>query len=151
MTTRPLTVDRVRVVDNDAVVRSAQSMPRRAAGVPGLRILVDTNVWRYLIDLDSVEIINRAARDGRGQILACPAVLYEMLRLEDVPLRHGLVKAICRSRWVRLMPEAFEESADLQSEIARLRPRWLLPRPDLPAFRRLYNGLFEVNRDRVTA
>jgi predicted nucleic acid-binding protein len=48
----------------------------------GIRILLDTNVWRYIVDLDSVEILNGAARDGCGQILACPAVLYEMLRFE---------------------------------------------------------------------
>lgn len=103
------------------------------------RILVDTNVWRYLIDLDGLETVYRAAKGADGLILACPAVLYEMLRLEDAPLRHRLIKAICRSRWFRMMPEAFEESAELRAEIARLRPSWLLSNPDRPAFNRLYN------------
>ncbi len=66
------------------------------------RILVDTNVWRYIADAGALEVVNRAARDGNGRILACPAVLYESLRLKDASLRHRLVKAICRSRWSRL-------------------------------------------------
>jgi hypothetical protein len=121
------------------VVRPVQSMPVPVKAGSGLRVLVDTNVWRYVIDLQSLETINRAARDGRGQIVACPAVLYEMLRLEDDALRRRLVKAICRTRWVRSMPEAFEESADLQAEITRLRPEWILAKPDLPTFNSLYN------------
>jgi hypothetical protein len=105
----------------------------------GPGILIDTNVWRYIVDRHGLENLNRAARDGHGLVLACPAVLYEMFRLQDAPLRHKLIKAICRSRWLRLMPEAFEESADLQDEIARLRPHWIRDRPDLGAFRALYN------------
>jgi len=86
------------------------------------RVLLDRNVWRYLIDLDALETVYRAAKGANGIILACPAVLYEMLRLEDAPLRQRLVKAICRSRWVRMMPEAFEESEDFRAEIGRLHP-----------------------------
>jgi hypothetical protein len=63
-----------------------------------LRVLVDTNVWRYLVNQDPVEIVYKAAKVSHGVILACPAVLYEMLRLEDAALRRALVKAICRSR-----------------------------------------------------
>jgi hypothetical protein len=103
------------------------------------RILVDTNVWRYLIDLDGLETVYRAAKGAHGLILACPAVLYEMLRLEDASLRRQLIKAICRSRWLRMMPEAFEESAELKEEIVRLRPSWLLREPDRSSSRRLYN------------
>jgi hypothetical protein len=121
---------------DDANVRPSVSDQRTASGP---EILVDTNVWSYIVDLDALETLNRAARDGYGQILACPAVLYEMLRLEDAPRRHRLIKAICRSRWSRLMPEAFEESADLQQEISRLRPHWIRSSPDLTTFHRLYN------------
>jgi hypothetical protein len=123
--------------DKLAVVRRPEISNRLSEQGP--RILLDTNVWRYIVDQHGLESLNRAARDGHGLVLACPAVLYEMLRLQDVPLRHKLIKAICRSRWVRLMPEAFEESADLQDEIFRLRPQWMRERPDLGAFRALYN------------
>ena len=103
------------------------------------RVLLDSNVWRYLIDLDELETVYRAAKGANGVILACPAVLYEMLRLENAPLRQRLVKAICRSRWVRMMPEAFEESEDFKTEIGRLRPQWLLHGVDRSMFNSLYN------------
>ena len=89
--------------------------------------------------LDALETVYRAAKGASGVILACPAVLYEMLRLEDVALRRRLVKAICRSRWIRMMPEAFEESAEFKAEITRLRPQWLLRTPDSSTFYGLYN------------
>jgi hypothetical protein len=62
-----------------------------------------------------------------------------VIRLEDVPLRRRLIKAICRSRWVRMMPDAFEESMEFKTEIARLRPHWLLHASDLSYFHSLYN------------
>jgi hypothetical protein len=118
---------------------STCSMPHPARRTSQPRILVDTNVWRYLVDLDGLETVYRAAKEADGQILACPAVLYEMLRFEDAPLRRRLVKAICRARWVRMMPEAFEESSEFRAEIARLRPSWLLSMPDFPEYNKLYN------------
>lgn len=135
----PKTLDTALEVRNDAVVQPTQSKPRQVVGISRTRILVDTNIWRYLIDLDSLETVYRAAKDAHGLILACPAVLYEMLRSEDVPLRRRLVKAICRSHWVRLMPEVFEEAEEFKSEISRLRPHWLLPKPNLSEFRKFYN------------
>jgi hypothetical protein len=126
-------------VREEAVMKTGQSTPSLIAGVSRPRVLVDTNVWRYLIDLDALETVYRVAKSANSVILACPAVLYEMLRLEDAPLRQRLVKAICRSRWVRMMPEAFEESEDFKAEIGRLRPQWLLRDVDRSMFNRLYN------------
>ena len=104
----------------------------------GPRVLLDTNVWRYIVDLGALEAVYRVAKDAPGVVLACPAVLYEILRLQDVRLRHVLVKAICRSRWVRMMPEAFEASEEFKREIARLRPQWLLSEADRSYFRGIY-------------
>jgi hypothetical protein len=70
-------------MSDDAIVQPTQSMPLGARDAPRPRVLVDTNVWRYLIDLDSLESVYRAAKRANGVILACPAVLYEMLRLKD--------------------------------------------------------------------
>lgn len=115
----------------------------------GPRSVLDPNVWHYLIDLDALETVYRAAKSANGVILACPAVLYEMLRLQDAPLRQRLVKAICRSRWVRMMPEAFEESEDFKAEIGRLRPQWLL-RDDRSMFKQALHRL-EGSSRRVVA
>lgn len=103
------------------------------------RVLVDTNIWRYLVNNDEVESLYHAAKGRHAVILACPAVLYEMLRLDDLPLQKRLVKAICRSRWLRMMPEAFEESMEFLAEISRLRPQWILARPDERLFTRLHS------------
>jgi hypothetical protein len=102
------------------------------------RILLDTNVWRYLVDSDGLEAVYRAAKGADGAILACPAVLYEMLRCGDLSLRQRLVKAICRSRWIRMMPEAYEESMELLQETRRLRPLWLITSPNLREFNQLH-------------
>lgn len=112
--------------------------PSSGANESRPRILLDTNVWRYIVDHGALETVYRAAKDARGVILACPAVLYEMLRLQDVRLRHDLVKSICRSRWVRMMPEAFEASEEFKREIVRLRPQWLLGEADRSYFRNIY-------------
>ena len=120
-------------------MKTSQSSSSSMRDASRPQVLLDTNVWRYLIDLDALETVYRAAKGANGVILACPAVLYEMLRLEDAPLRQRLVKAICRSRWVRMMPEAFEESEDFKAEIGRLRPQWLLHDVDRSMFNGLYN------------
>jgi predicted nucleic acid-binding protein len=79
-------------------MQPSQSVSPQIRQVLRSHILVDTNVWRYLIDLDALETIYRSAKGAHDLILACPAVLYEMLRLEDVSPRRRLIKAICRSR-----------------------------------------------------
>jgi hypothetical protein len=101
--------------------------------------LIDTNVWRYIVENDELESLYRAAKHSQGVILACPAVLYEMLRTGDTVLRKQLVRAICRARWQRMMPDAYEESMELFAEISRLRSHWLLPTPDERRFNDLRN------------
>lgn len=104
---------------------------------PRLGILPDTNVWRYLIDAERLEDVYRAARKAGGVLLACPAVLYEMLRVQNSELRRKLVRAISRDRWLRMMPEVFEESMELVAVLAQFRPEWLLAEPDRRSFARL--------------
>lgn len=63
--------------------------------------------------------------------MACPAVLYECLRVSRPRLREELARALTRQAWLRPMPDAFLEAEDLRAEITRSRPHWLLPAPDL--------------------
>lgn len=109
------------------VARASTMIPN----VPRATVLPDTNVWRYIVDADAVEVVRKAARDNDVEIVACPAVVYECLRLRDPHLRRQLAKALTRADWRRPMPEAFVECEDLRSQIARHRPEWLLPTPDL--------------------
>lgn len=99
--------------------------------MPQIRVVPDTNIWRYIVDADAVEDVRKAARASDVSITACPAVVYECLRVPDRPLRRRLAKAITRTSWSRLMPEAFLEAEALRGEIALLRPEWITQRADL--------------------
>ena len=100
------------------------------------RILLDTNVWDSIVENDGVEPLRRAARRRNVQILACPAVAYELLRVSDPAKRRRRAKAIAREDWPRLMPEAFSEAEDLRLELERLRPDWFLGAPNLNLWHR---------------
>lgn len=96
-----------------------------------IRVVPDTNIWRYIVDADAVESVRKAARTNDVAIVACPAVVYECLRVSDRPLRRRLTKAISRREWLRLMPEAYLEAEALRDEITRLRPEWIIKQADL--------------------
>jgi hypothetical protein len=100
------------------------------------RVLFDTNVWSYLVDHDGIEPVRKAARAAGVDIVACPAVTYECLRTSDRVRRKRLAKALARDCWTRVMPEAFNEAADLRREVSRLRPQWLRESPDRVRYER---------------
>ena len=81
------------------------------------RALLDTNIWRYVVDNDSQGALLRLARDGSYNVQVAPGVLYETLRLKDNLLRATLVRLMTNSRFHRLMPEAFSESMEILREI----------------------------------
>ena len=95
------------------------------------RILLDTNVWNYIVEADGVEPLRRTAKAEDTAVIACPAVVFECLRVSDPSLRKRRAKALAREDWTRVMPEAFSEAEDLRGEIERLRPEWLLDAPDV--------------------
>lgn len=98
--------------------------------------MLDSNVWRYLVDSDGVEQVRRAAK-SRVQIVACPAIAFEALRGNDTVVRRKLVKAMTEGAWTRLMPEAYTEAEELHAAITRHRPDWLRPFPDMREWYRL--------------
>lgn len=91
----------------------------------------DTNLWRYIVDADATESVRLAAKRASVKVVACPAVVYECLRVGDARLRRRLADALTRNDWARPMPEVFVEAEAVRSEIARLHPEWLNPRPQL--------------------
>jgi hypothetical protein len=101
------------------------------------RALLDTNIWRYVVDNNAQGDLLRLARKGSYKVQIAPGVLYETLRLKDVSLRAALVRLMTNSRFHRLMPEAYSESMEIPREIERARPDWLRDEPDLPFFNRL--------------
>jgi len=104
---------------------------------PRRNVLLDTNVWRYIADLDAGDELLRKALQHNVRVQIAPSVLYEALRTEDSLLRKRLVALMTRSSWMRLMPEAYEESQEILREVQRLRPDWLRSKPDRERLKRL--------------
>jgi hypothetical protein len=101
------------------------------------RALLDTNIWRYVVDNGSQGLLLRLARDGPYEIQVAPGVLYETLRLKDKSLRATIIRLMVNTRFERLLPEAYSESMEILREIERVKPDWLRDKPDLRFFNRL--------------
>jgi len=101
------------------------------------RVLLDTNIWRYVLDGGAQSRLRLLASQGPYRIQIAPGVLYETLRLENAPLRDALVRLMTHSCFERLMPEAYSESMEILREVERVRPEWLRRSPDLTFFNRL--------------
>lgn len=102
-----------------------------------MRLFLDTNVWSYFADHDAGADLVKAARQGGAQIVVSPTVVDELRELPFPEVRRRALKLITRAEWVRLMPDSFQECAQVKAEIARLRPDWLLPAPKLVELHRL--------------
>jgi hypothetical protein len=110
----------------------------KISGLKGRRrALLDTNIWRYVIDGALQGRLLQLARDGLYDVQIAPGVLYETLRLKDTALRTALVRLMTTSRFRRLMPEAYSESMEILRAIESIRPDWLRDTPDLKFFNRL--------------
>lgn len=103
------------------------------------RVLLDSNLWRYIVDAGLQGRLIQAARHGSLTIQIAPAIVYEALRLQDIPLRNGLIDLMTNRAFYRLMPEAYSETMEILEEIRRLRPGWLRSAPDLVFFNRNRN------------
>lgn len=101
------------------------------------RVLLDSNVWRAIVDEEGVEMLRRSARSAGVQIVAAPAVTYEALRTGDRDLRWKLVKALTRGEWVHPMTEAFQEAEEVRKAIHHYHPEWMRVAPDLNQWYRL--------------
>lgn len=97
--------------------------------------MLDTNVWRYIVDQDGAAELRGLARDCDLRIAVSPAVVFEQLRLHDRVLRKRLIDVTTRQWWKRLMPEAFVECQELVSAVRGHRPTWIVDRPSTQATR----------------
>ncbi len=102
-----------------------------------MRILLDSNIWRYIIDDGALPAVQKAARKSRHAIAVAPAVLYEAAHTRDKTLRNALLSAMALPVWKRLMPEAYQEAEEIKAEVRRLRAEWLQPEPDVAWFNRV--------------
>ena len=101
------------------------------------RVLLDTNIWRYVVNCDAQASLLRATREGPFEVQIAPSVLFETLRFKDAPTRDTLVHLMTNLKFNRLMPEAYSESMEILREIERIHPEWLRAQPDLQFFDRL--------------
>ena len=105
--------------------------------VRGARLLLDTNVWRYIIDCDAERKISEAAwRAGVG-IAVAPVIVQEVRALDDALLRKRILAAVCASNRVRLLTDALLECDEAFTEISRHAPDLVIPIPKMQEYRRL--------------
>jgi hypothetical protein len=96
-----------------------------------VRVLLDTNIWSRLADQRQQDPFVRLAREAGLEVVVPPATLLEIMRSPDRTARQARLRLACRAAWRRLKTEAESEADELVGEIGRLRPEWLLDRPDL--------------------
>lgn len=96
-----------------------------------MKVLLDSNVWRYIADYGDVDKLVQVTEECRVEIVVAPALVFEAMNLEDEATRRKILRLLAHPRWTRLMPEAFLEAEEIKSIIRRLRPSWLLPAPNL--------------------
>ncbi|MGS1011171.1 type II toxin-antitoxin system VapC family toxin [Achromobacter anxifer] len=101
------------------------------------RILLDTNIWSYVAELNMGDALSRAARIASAEILAAPTVVQELKQISNVGKRRAALTLVTRLDWKRLMPEAYSECMELKAEIRRLRPHWCILNPSLIEVHRL--------------
>lgn len=102
-----------------------------------LRILLDTNVWRYLFDSGKHGDLYRIAQKSKVRVAISPTIVLETLRMRDLVLRKGIIELQTRACWERLMPDAYQECEELKGEIFRCRPHWALQTKEIARLRRL--------------
>lgn len=96
-----------------------------------MKILLDSNVWRYVVNQDAGAALEQCASKSDVQLVVVPALVFEARELKDDPVRKAILKLLARRAWTRLMPEAFLEAQEIKTAIRHFRPEWLIPSPDL--------------------
>jgi hypothetical protein len=102
-----------------------------------ISILLDTNIWCEVANASAGDELNRLARESSVDLVVCPTIVEEVRAIPEPVRRGNSLRLVTQSGLVRLMPEAFQEMAEIKSEIRRLRPEWLIPNPSLKEFNRL--------------
>ena len=102
-----------------------------------MRILLDTNIWRYLIDTGTENKLFQSSHRSNIQICIAPAIIVETLRMSDLRTRRRIIEVQTRDCWNRLMPEAYLECEDVKQEMIRTHPEWKLKTKNVNLFRKL--------------
>lgn len=102
-----------------------------------MRVLLDTNVWRYLVDTGRHDSLYKVAKQSNVTVVVCPSIIIETLRLSNSALRKKIIEIQTRECWHRLMPDAYLECEDLKGELIRTHLEWRLPQENIALYRKL--------------
>ena len=102
-----------------------------------MRILLDTNIWRYIVDAGWENKLLPIISRSNIRICIAPAIVIETLRMSDISTRRKIIEFQTRDCWDRLMPDAFLECEDVKREMMRFHPEWKLKTKNINLFRKL--------------
>lgn len=102
-----------------------------------MRVLLDTNVWRYLVDAGLENNLFQVFRRSQLSITIAPAIIVETLRMSDITTRRKIIELQTRDSWTRLMSDAFLQCEDVKREMIRTHPEWELQSKNINLFRKL--------------
>jgi len=88
-------------------------------------VLLDSNIWRYIVDANAIEKIQNHSAVSALTILVAPSVVYEAARTKDQIIRSKLLRILTMPHWKRLMPEAYTECQEVLREGRRLSAPWI--------------------------
>jgi len=102
-----------------------------------VRVLLDTNIWRYLVDTGSENRLFQVTRHSSVQICIAPSIVIETLRMSDQQTRRRIIEIQTRDCWNRLMPDSYLQCEDVKREMIRTHPEWQLKKKNVNLFRKL--------------
>lgn len=95
-----------------------------------MRVILDTNLWSSIGDEMVARDFDDLMRSRSLQVLVPPSTLVEVIQLPVAAARQRIIVALAKGPRQRLRTEAESESAEVVSEIRRVRPHWMRKMPD---------------------
>ena len=102
-----------------------------------MKVLLDTNVWRYLLDSGKQDFLYKLSRQFGITIAISPAIVIETLRLSNPSLRKKIINLQTRNCWERLLPDAYLQSEDVKRQMIKFHPEWQLLKPNFSLYKKL--------------
>src|SRR4051812_39947339 len=85
------------------------------------RVLLDSNVWRYVADHGTCSALEKTSVACGIEIAVAPALVFEVRRLKDDATRKRILALLAHAQWTRLMPEAYLEAEEVKAIVRRFR------------------------------
>src|SRR5688500_9649674 len=102
-----------------------------------MKVLFDSNLWRYLADYGERSDLESACAASGIEVVVAPALVFEARRLRDDATRKKILALLAHENWTRLLPEAYLEVEEIKAIVRRSRPEWIVAKPDLTEVGRL--------------